>query len=150
MIWYSFEQLRQMAEKGQIRREQQFYDRRYGWVRADAIPEVRPAFRPDLRPLFSLLAAGGLAYLGLQAAENARLAQLSWEERRRAIFKRDDYTCAYCGHRGTSATLEVDHKIPLARGGTDDAGNLATACWPCNREKGTMTALEFRLQRLLR
>ena len=32
--------------------------------------------------------------------------------------------------------LEVDHVIPISRGGTDDISNLKTACFKCNRGKG--------------
>jgi hypothetical protein len=32
--------------------------------------------------------------------------------------------------------MTVDHVVPVVRGGSDDATNLATACEACNREKG--------------
>ncbi|WP_294755493.1 HNH endonuclease signature motif containing protein, partial [uncultured Ruminococcus sp.] len=32
--------------------------------------------------------------------------------------------------------LEVDHIIPIAKGGKTEANNLQTLCWRCNREKG--------------
>jgi hypothetical protein len=53
-----------------------------------------------------------------------------------------DFTCAYCGD--SCAAPEVEHVIPLARGGADCVTNLAPACKPCNREKGTMTGSEYR------
>ena len=52
------------------------------------------------------------------------------------VFKRDGFTCAYCGHHPPEATLEVDHILPIAEGGGDDYENLITACWECNRGKG--------------
>lgn len=54
------------------------------------------------------------------------------------VFKRDNFTCAYCGRRPPEITLEVDHIIPLAEGGTDDPENLTTSCWDCNRGKGAV------------
>lgn len=54
------------------------------------------------------------------------------------VFKRDNFTCAYCGRRPPTVTLEVDHIIPLAEGGTHDPENLATSCWDCNRGKGAV------------
>jgi len=52
------------------------------------------------------------------------------------IMKRDGFRCQLCGatakHR---ARLEVDHKIPLAKGGSNDQSNLWTLCFPCNRGK---------------
>ncbi len=52
------------------------------------------------------------------------------------VFKRDKFVCQYCGACGPNVELEVDHKIPVSRGGTDDIDNLKTACFNCNRGKG--------------
>ena len=56
-----------------------------------------------------------------------------WTEIRTEIFRRDDYTCQYCGERG--GRLECDHIVPLSRGGPTISENLATACFSCNRSK---------------
>jgi hypothetical protein len=150
MVTYSYEQLRLMAQRGDVRPDQTFHDPRYGAVRADAIPEVAPGFAVRRRQLALLgIGGAGLLAVALKTTQDSPLRGLPWEKTRTAIFRRDNYTCAYCGHHGTSATLEVDHKMPLARGGTDDPANLTTACWECNRAKGTMTDGEFRWQRIL-
>jgi len=52
------------------------------------------------------------------------------------VFKRDDFTCQYCGVQPPKVVLEVDHIHPVAEGGTDDQENLITACDKCNRGKG--------------
>lgn len=52
------------------------------------------------------------------------------------VLKRDKYVCQYCGACGPDVELEVDHIIPVSKGGTDDLSNLKTACWNCNRGKG--------------
>jgi hypothetical protein len=52
------------------------------------------------------------------------------------IFKRDQFTCRYCGNKSPKAILEIDHLHPLSAGGTDDPENLITACYECNRGKG--------------
>lgn len=52
------------------------------------------------------------------------------------VFKRDAFTCRYCGKKSPEAILEVDHVVPLSGGGTDDIENLVTACYECNRGKG--------------
>lgn len=49
--------------------------------------------------------------------------------------------CVYCGEE--SGTLEIEHIVPLARGGSDDFTNLTLACKPCNLQKRTQTAAEF-------
>lgn len=51
------------------------------------------------------------------------------------IFKRDDFTCRYCGRRTPEVVLEVDHVIPRCEGGSNDPLNLVTSCWECNRGK---------------
>lgn len=51
------------------------------------------------------------------------------------VFKRDDFTCRYCARKSPEVVLEVDHIVPVCEGGTDDAMNLATSCWECNRGK---------------
>lgn len=51
------------------------------------------------------------------------------------VLERDGYRCVYCGATAQTATLEIDHVIPLARGGTNDSTNLVTACRDCNNGK---------------
>lgn len=56
------------------------------------------------------------------------------------IFKRDRYRCQICGVSAQDADdiqLEIDHKHPRVKGGTNDPGNLWVLCFPCNRGKGT-------------
>lgn len=52
------------------------------------------------------------------------------------VFKRDGFTCQYCGQRPPEVVLEVDHIHPRALGGDDDDLNLLTSCADCNRGKG--------------
>lgn len=58
------------------------------------------------------------------------------------VFKRDDYTCRYCGRRSPEVVLEVDHIVPVSAGGSDDEMNLATSCWDCNRGKAAVPLAE--------
>lgn len=51
------------------------------------------------------------------------------------IFKRDAFTCQYCGKRPPEALLEVDHIVPVSKGGGNEEGNLITSCAECNRGK---------------
>ena len=52
------------------------------------------------------------------------------------IFKRDQFSCRYCGRTPPAVTLEIDHVIAIANGGIDEGENLITACFDCNRGKG--------------
>lgn len=54
------------------------------------------------------------------------------------IFKRDDFTCQYCGRTPPHVVLEVDHICPRAEGGTNDPINLITSCWDCNHGKSSV------------
>ena len=51
------------------------------------------------------------------------------------VFKRDSFKCQYCGKSAPDVVLEVDHIIPVAKGGDNDISNLITACFDCNRGK---------------
>ena len=57
---------------------------------------------------------------------------------RKQIKERDNYTCQYCGnsvHKEPNLLLEIDHIIPVAKGGCTIESNLQTLCWRCNRKK---------------
>jgi 5-methylcytosine-specific restriction endonuclease McrA len=58
---------------------------------------------------------------------------------KREIFRRDKYTCQYCGRRND---LTIDHVVPRHRGGGHSWENLVTACATCNRRKGGRTPKE--------
>lgn len=51
------------------------------------------------------------------------------------ILRRDNHTCRYCGGAAPDVKLTVDHVIPSALGGGDEATNLVTACADCNAGK---------------
>jgi 5-methylcytosine-specific restriction endonuclease McrA len=53
---------------------------------------------------------------------------------RREVFRRDNYTCQYCGRRDTSLT--VDHILPKHLGGQHVWTNVVAACPGCNHRKG--------------
>lgn len=57
---------------------------------------------------------------------------------RRKILERDNYTCRYCGnsvYKEPNLLLEVDHIIPVSKGGKTVVDNLQTLCWKCNKQK---------------
>lgn len=54
------------------------------------------------------------------------------------VFKRDGFTCQYCGAAPPGALLECDHIHPVALGGATDHDNLITACFACNRGKSAV------------
>lgn len=52
------------------------------------------------------------------------------------VFKRDNFTCQYCGRTAPDVVLEVDHINPVKEGGDNNIMNLITSCFDCNRGKG--------------
>ena len=64
---------------------------------------------------------------------------------RHNIYKRDDYTCQYCGKLHGPAQLTFDHVYPRSRGGEKSWMNIVTACQQCNRRKGNRTPEEANM-----
>ena len=52
-----------------------------------------------------------------------------------AILNRDNFTCQYCGRKAPDVKLEIDHIVPVAKGGKTEFENLITACHDCNSGK---------------
>lgn len=64
---------------------------------------------------------------------------------REFIKKRDNFTCCICGnstHVEPNLLLEIDHIIPVAKGGQTVEDNLQTLCWKCNRAKSDKIMLK--------
>ena len=55
------------------------------------------------------------------------------------VFKRDNFTCQYCGKSAPEVVLNVDHIEPVSKGGSNDISNLITSCFECNNGKGNKT-----------
>ena len=68
-----------------------------------------------------------------------------WEDIRYDILQRDSYNCATCGIKGKPEDLQVDHIIPVARGGDmwrED--NLQVLCISCHKDKNIMDMRDIR------
>lgn len=61
---------------------------------------------------------------------------------RENIYKRDNYTCVYCGD-ADKKQLTLDHVIPKSKGGPNSWNNLVTACKRCNNEKSDLSLEEY-------
>ena len=64
-----------------------------------------------------------------------------WKNISEIVFKRDNYTCFYCGR--SDCKMEIDHLLPVSRSGGDDISNLVTSCRRCNAQKHDKTLNEF-------
>ena len=64
---------------------------------------------------------------------------------RELIKNRDNFTCCNCGnsiYAEPNLLLEIDHIIPISKGGFTVEENLQTLCWKCNRAKSNKILLE--------
>jgi len=68
------------------------------------------------------------------------------------VYDKNDGYCWHCGkklaftnygERWSKGGWEIDHSIPLSRGGTDGLNNLVPACVECNRSKQDLTSRQF-------
>ena len=71
--------------------------------------------------------------------------RVSWPKGlKQSLMKRQGNTCVYCGHRRIARSMDIDHMVPVVRGGSNDMDNLQVICSPCNQRKGDQTDEEFR------
>jgi len=54
---------------------------------------------------------------------------------RRNLFKRDRFTCQYCGCQPRPDELTIDHVVPRSQGGQTTWENCVLACFRCNHKK---------------
>lgn len=58
-----------------------------------------------------------------------------WDDRRKAVYQRDGYSCQMCGIGGGKkggATLDVHHIMPKSKGGQHQPHMLLTLCRYCH------------------
>lgn len=60
---------------------------------------------------------------------------------RENVYRRDAYTCQYCGLRFGQKELTLDHVVPASKRGRKDWTNMVTACRTCNHRKANRTPL---------
>src|SRR4051812_39140094 len=66
--------------------------------------------------------------------------------KRLAIYLRDEMICAYCGtdlHGARPEDINLDHITPRVNGGSNDEGNLITACKTCNCARGAKPVSQY-------
>lgn len=80
-----------------------------------------------------------------------------WLKLRAKMLKRQNFKCAYCETDLKNRRMNIEHVVPLKRGGSNFATNLVAACCDCNKAKGNrllkrqeLEELRIRLKRLKR
>jgi 5-methylcytosine-specific restriction endonuclease McrA len=67
---------------------------------------------------------------------------------RKNIYFRDKNRCQYCGGRFATRELNLDHVVPLSRGGKSTWDNVVCCCIACNARKGNHLPLEVNMKLL--
>ena len=63
-------------------------------------------------------------------------APIPYRQNKHVLFAQQEGLCAGCRGDFPFKLVEVDHKVPQSRGGTDHLENLQLLCSSCNRIKG--------------
>lgn len=63
---------------------------------------------------------------------------------RQAVYDKLGGHCAYCGREIAMEEMQVDHIVPLRKGGADELQNMLPACRSCNHYKSTLDVEQFR------
>lgn len=111
----------------------------------ERISDLKTLWDEDIESLFNILRKR-LEYLvgdGIYVPRGGKHAVFVPGERvpipkslRYEIMVRDDFACQLCGRKQVNGTeLEVDHKLPVSKGGTNETCNLWTLCDACNSGK---------------
>lgn len=99
--------------------------------------------KPRLRTLKSTLPVintNRVKVLDTKAGTVARSRGRAWMQTRQRIMQRDNCTCADCG--AIRIDHEVDHRVPLEQGGSNDDSNLQLLCSGVGRCHAKKTAQE--------
>lgn len=88
------------------------------------------------------IATTRLPTLQTKAGTTPRIRGDAWMATRRRIQQRDKFTCACCGL--VRMDHEVDHRVPLEQGGTNDDDNLQLLCGGSDRCHAAKTAAEAK------
>ncbi len=105
----------------------------YDWADwARLVPEVD---QPFIRAVSQRIRAPEV--ISLRKFDRVPTASVTFS--RRNIFRRDRFTCQYCGEQPTGDALTIDHVVPRAQGGQSTWGNCVLACISCNHKKADRT-----------
>lgn len=77
-------------------------------------------------------------------SENERPPAAVWQDRRRQVLERDDYTCQDCGVDvgRCNYPAEIHHKTPVEDGGSHEPTNLVTLCRGCHKDRHGAVTLD--------
>ena len=80
--------------------------------------------------------------IALHGASRVNLFDVAPAFAKGKLFRRDRFTCAYCGQRFAERDLQCEHIVPESRGGRWTWMNLVSSCGVCNGRKACRTPEE--------
>lgn len=95
-----------------------------------------------LKSHVALLDTRRIPVLDTNAGATDRIRGRAWMQQRERINLRDGCKCAVCG--AIRSDHDVDHRIPLERGGSNDDSNLQLLCSGPDRCHAKKTAAEAK------
>ena len=109
----------------------------FQYVSAGGNSSFRSDTKLDIQTLdrFIVYLSGLVTFRKSVAGQRALMTSVLREK----IKIRDGYTCRICSlstSNEKNLLLEIDHIVPVSKGGTTTEQNLQTLCWRCNRSKG--------------
>ena len=112
------------------------------WTYGETVMQVRGGLSRLTRTQTVIPLSSVIACHGRVVASKGKEPPLS----NRALFRRDQHLCLYCGKQFPGHLLSRDHVHPLSRGGQDSWMNVVTACKRCNHRKAGRTPDEARMR----
>jgi 5-methylcytosine-specific restriction endonuclease McrA len=88
-----------------------------------------------LKPRLQVSSTSRIPILTTKPGATERIRGRSWMETRKRIALAHGYRCAGCGCVWVPSRDQIDHKVPLEQGGSNDDSNLHPLCHQCHEAK---------------
>ena len=88
-----------------------------------------------LKPRLATAKTHSTPVLEAKASTTPRIRGRAWMETRKRVALAHNYRCAGCGCVWVSSRDQVDHKVGLEQGGSNEDWNLQPLCVPCHDKK---------------
>ncbi len=128
-----------------------------GWLAPSLVHRIQSTMSwvrrfQKLVPVTAL--AQELVRFDTQQLENPDISGIEYQqgtlagyEVREYLLEKYNRCCVYCGKSAMDVTVQIDHVVPRAHGGSNRVSNLVLACWKCNATKGSQPVEIFLVKK---
>lgn len=88
-----------------------------------------------LKPRLATLKTSSIQVLDIKAGATERVRGRKWMNTRSRVALAHGYRCAGCGLTWIPGRDQIDHKVPLEQGGSNEDSNLQPLCDECHKAK---------------